>query len=72
MNNNLMLLGLLAAGFLFLRRPTSNGARSIDPGFYPNQIYGVPGQMENPVTRPREVPQVMGYDDTGLDQWGVL
>jgi hypothetical protein len=39
MNNNLMLLGLLAAAFLFLRRPTQPTVN----------LPWVPGQMENPV-----------------------
>ena len=39
MNNNLMLLGLLAAAFLFLRRPTQTT----------RNLPWVPGQMENPL-----------------------
>jgi len=57
MNNNLMLLGLLAAAFLFLRRPGSSslagyfptGVPGANPVGDPFRGGGVAGQMENPL-----------------------
>jgi len=55
MNNNLMLLGLLAAAFLFLRRPTQATGN----------LPWVPGQMENPVTPGPGIPGTTGMYGEG-------
>jgi len=54
MNNNLMLLGLLAAAFLFLRRPTQPTVN----------LPWVPGQMENVVPTPG-IPGTVGMYGEG-------